>query len=76
MTSPLIDHLSIQSQRNRDELAIIDGKRTVTFAELETLTKRWAARFDQLDIGAQDPVLVLNMELDSIRWQLFALISI
>ena len=58
MTSPLIDHLANQSRCHHDELAIIDGKRTVTFLELETLTKRWAARFEDLGIGTQDPVLV------------------
>ncbi len=58
MTSPLIDHLVMQSQRHRSKLAIIEGKCTVTFAELETMTKRWAVRFADLGIGTQDPVLV------------------
>jgi acyl-CoA synthetase (AMP-forming)/AMP-acid ligase II len=58
MTSPLIELLRRRAQEKAAVPAIRDGRRSVTFRELETLTRRWAARFALRGISPGDPVLV------------------
>ena len=58
MTSSLIELLCRRAQEKAAMPAIRDGRRSITFAELETLTRRWAARFALRGISAGDPVLV------------------
>ncbi|MEJ2088780.1 MAG: AMP-binding protein, partial [Gammaproteobacteria bacterium] len=58
MTSPIIDLLLTQADAHRASHAIIDGARVVSYAELERLSRQWAARFEERGVGAGDCVLV------------------
>ena len=58
MTSPIIDLLLTQADSHRETNAIIDGTRTMSYAELEHASRQWACRFEALGIGPGDCVLV------------------
>jgi acyl-CoA synthetase (AMP-forming)/AMP-acid ligase II len=58
MTSPIIDLLLANVRDNAERGAIVDGNRRVSYAELLTLTRKWAAKFAELGIEEGDSVLV------------------
>lgn len=58
MTSPLIQKLLTCSGALPNKSAIVDGSRSITFGEFETLVRRWAARLESRGVGRGDSVLV------------------
>ncbi len=58
MSSPIIERLIRHARERGNQPAIVEERRTVTYSELETLTRRWAARLKTRGIGPGDPVLV------------------
>jgi len=58
MKSPIIELLHRHAAERAYTKAIQDGPRSLTFAELEILTRRWAARFHARGVRCGDPVLV------------------
>lgn len=58
MTSPLIDQLRLRCRHDARSTAIVQGARSVTYGELEVLTRRWVAWLAERGIGKGDAVLV------------------
>jgi acyl-CoA synthetase (AMP-forming)/AMP-acid ligase II len=58
MNSPIIEHLVRHAHERGAQPAIVEEGRAVTFSELESLTRRWAAKLKTRGIGPGDPVLV------------------
>jgi acyl-CoA synthetase (AMP-forming)/AMP-acid ligase II len=58
MTSPLLEVLTDRLRSDARSVAIVEGKRAATFADLEARMQGWVARLDERGIGPGDAVLV------------------